>query len=145
MPLYHDATEKIRDNLCLIRDGEKAPLIEIGYFTENQFKEINDSRKLLHLPPLEQNEIVFIGKHLYNRRTEDGYTIDDMVDQILSCLSEASVVDVAKGWSRIDNVIPRADRYGNYVKDRGVFEMTARKPRAELFSVMPKDDYLKPK
>lgn len=50
----------------------------------------------------------------------------------------------SRAWSRIDNPIPRADRYGNLVKDRGIFEMTAKKPRAELFSVMPKGDNIKP-
>jgi hypothetical protein len=40
---------------------------------------------------------------------------------------------------------PRADRYGNAVLDRVVFECTARYPRPELYSVIPKRDFKKPK
>lgn len=144
MPLYEDAEDKIRFNLLKIQSGEKAPIINIGFLTDTQFEQINILRTTINLHQLEQNEIVFIGRHLFNSRTKDGYTVDDMIEQIVSALSSNSVVDISTSWSRIDNPIARADGYGNSVKDRGIFEMTARKPRAELFSVIPKGDNLKP-
>lgn len=144
MPLYADAEARIRFNLLKIESGERAPLTAIGSLTEIQFENLNIYRAKFDLHLLEQNEIILIGKHLYNSRVKDGYTIDDMIAQIVSALSPASVVDISATWSRIDNPNPRADGYGNFVHDRGVFEMTAKKPRAELFSVMPKGDNIKP-
>ena len=35
---------------------------------------------------------------------------------------------------------PRDDGYGKQVRDHAVLELTARKPRVELFSVIPKGD-----
>ncbi len=144
MPLYGDAESRIRFNLTRIATGERAPSIEIGFLTETQFTELNTGRSSLGLHLLEQNEILFVGRHLYNSRSKDGYTVDDMIEQIVSALSPLSVVNIGPTWSRIDNPVPRSDRYGNIVNDRGVFEMTAKKPRAELFSVMPKGDAIKP-
>lgn len=144
VPLYDDALDRIRFNLTRIQAGERAPLTEIGYLTDLQFEQINISRAKFDLHLLEQNEIIITGRHLYNSRSRDGYTIDDIIDQIVSALSVNSIVDVTADWSRIDNPIPRPDRYGNTINDRGVFEMTAKKPRAELFSVIPRGDVFKP-
>lgn len=144
MPLYADAEDRIRFNLSKIQSAERAPLIAIGVLTDTQFEQMNVRRAAFDLHLLEQNEIVFIGKHLFNSRIRDGYTVDDIIDQIVSALSGASVVNISATWSRIDNPNPRMDRYGNSVNDRGVFEMTSKKPRAELFSVMPKGDNIKP-
>ena len=144
MPLYQNAEDNIRENLSKLQSGDRAPLTAIGFLTDFQFEQLNLRRAQFDLHLLEENEIIFIGKHLYNSRVKDGYTIEDMIDQIVSALSASSVVDIGETWSRIDNLTPRADRYGNAVNDRGVFEMNARKPRAELFSVMPKGDNIKP-
>ena len=144
MPLYEAAIERIRANLRKIEIGDRAPVIDIGFLTDSQFSEINQRRSQFDLHLLEQNEILFMGRHLYNSRHKDGYTIEDMIDQIASALSADATISVGPTWSRIDNTIPRLDAYGNYVRDRGVFEMTAKKPKAELFSVMPKGDTNKP-
>jgi hypothetical protein len=105
--------------------------------TDFQFEQMNLRRAALSLHLLEQNEIIFIGKHLFSSRAKDGYTIDDIIDQIVSALSDHSVVNISPTWSRIDNPTPRSDRYGNSVMDRGVFEMTAKKPRAEQLVPRP--------
>ncbi|WP_256345048.1 hypothetical protein [Pseudomonas gingeri] len=39
----------------------------------------------------------------------------------------------------------RQDGYGNEVMDEAIFELTARKPKAELYSIVPKGDKIKPK
>lgn len=144
MPIYDGAVELIRVNLLTIQAGDRASLQRIGFLTDVQFAEVNRSRLAEGLHVLEQNEIVFIGKHLFQSRSRDGYTIDDMIDQIVSAMSSLSVVNISRAQSRIDNPQSRPDRYGNQVNDRGVFEMTQRKPRAELYSVMPKGDHNKP-
>lgn len=144
LPLYHDAEERIKFNLRRIESGDHPSMLAIGFLTETQLHELNLGRSNLDLHLLDQNEIVFIGRHIFNRRSKEGYSIDDIVEQIISALSHSSVVSISRAWSRIDNPIPRADRYGNLVKDRGIFEMTAKKPRAELFSVMPKGDNIRP-
>jgi hypothetical protein len=120
-------------------------LIAIGEFTAVQFAHINAGRVALDLHELAQNEIVFIGRHIYDSRTKDGYTIKDIVTQIASALCAEAVADIERFMSCIQNPTSRADGYGNAVHDRAIFEMTAKKPRAELFSVIPKGDSKKPK
>ncbi|WP_293730808.1 hypothetical protein [uncultured Actinobacillus sp.] len=44
----------------------------------------------------------------------------------------------------LENPHQRHDGYGNLVNDRAILELTAKKPRAELFSVIPKGDSIKP-
>jgi hypothetical protein len=67
-----------------------------------------------------------------------------MAAQIESALSSAPVVFANPTMTRMDNLQARADGYGNRVHDRAIFECTQRKPRAELFSVIPKGDDQKP-
>lgn len=145
MPLYSGADDVIGEQLARIAKCERVPLIAIGQFTPAQFTAINVGRLALGLHELAQNEIVFIGRHIYDSRTKDGYTIKDMVIQIASALCADAVADIEKFMSCVQNPMPRADGYGNAVRDRAIFEMTAKKPRAELFSVIPKGDKSKPK
>lgn len=133
MPLRPGASEAIKKNLARLERGERASLIVIG------------SRLALGLHELAQNEIVFIGRHLYESRSKDGYSIDDIVTQIESALATDAVADIEKFMSCTQNPNPRSDGYGNAVRDRAIFEMTAKKPRAELYSVIPKGDVKKPK
>lgn len=144
MPIAIDAKDRIRANLVSTSQGHRVEIITIGSFTIPQFARINEVRIALELHPLELNEILFMGRHLYKSRAADNYTIDDMVAQIESALCEAAVVSMSKFMSCVQNPVAREDGYGNQVFDRAVFEMTARKPRAELFSVMPKGDVVKP-
>ena len=120
-------------------------MIAIGCFTNEQFAEINLGRAALDLHMLEKNEIVFIGRHLHTSRSSDGYNVDDIVKQIASALCADAIAEITTHVSYMQNPNPRDDGYGNSVNDRAVFEMTARKPRAELYSVIPKGDRNKPK
>lgn len=135
---------KLREHLERLAKGDKVPMIVIACFTDAQFAAINAGRSALDLHVLEQNEIIFIGRHLHNSRSSDGYHIDDIVKQIASALCEDALPDIRKHNSCMQNPFSRHDGYGNLVYDRAVFEMTARKPRAELFSVIPKGDIVKP-
>lgn len=144
MPLAIDAKDRIRFNLREISLGGRPAMITIGVFTPRQFKETNETRTRLDLHPLDLNEILFLGRHLYESRKRDGYTIDDMIAQIDSAMASAAEVTINKFVSCLQNPVGRPDGYGNIVHDRAVFEMTARKPRAELYSVMPKGDVKKP-
>lgn len=144
MPLFDDALLKIRDNLIKLGKGERAPMISIGCFTGQQFIQINIARLDLELHALEVNEIVFIGRHLFESRSKDGYTIDDIIAQIESGLDENASVIVSPKMSCLRNIAGRDDGYGNKVFDQAVFEMTSKKPRAELFSVIPRGDIIKP-
>jgi hypothetical protein len=145
MPLSEGAEELIRQQFTRLAAGERVPLIAIGSFTTQQFLAINVGRVQHDLHELAQNEIVFIGKHLYISRTQDGYSIDDIVAQIVSAICEDAVASIERFVSRTQNSVARDDGYGNMVHDLAVFEMTAKKPRAELFSVIPKGDANKPK
>jgi hypothetical protein len=144
MPLYSNAEAKIKANLRTIEDGGRVALVTIGAFTESQFADLNTARRGLGLHEIESPEIVFIGRHLQTSRAADGYTVDDIYGQIVAALSTASVVFASPKMTALENPKGRADGYGNTVHDRAVFECTQRKPRAELFSVIPKGDRQKP-
>jgi hypothetical protein len=144
LPLHTGAENIVREMLTKIASGERVPIAAIGYFTEVQITEINRIRSALSLHKLEHNEILFLGRHLYNSRSKDGYTVDDMVRQIQSGLSQHSIAIVTHTMSAIENTNGRHDGYGNKVYDRVIFEMTSRKPKAELFSIIPKGDTCKP-
>jgi len=144
MPLYQGAACAIRENLERLLRGDFVPVIPVGCFTEAQLARINEVRLQLGWHELEENEILFKGLHLLKSRLKDGYLVEDMVLQICSAMAHTSIVMIDPKMSCLQNDTPREDGYGNFVRDRAVFEMTARKPRAELFSVMPKGDYKKP-
>lgn len=150
MPLYDNAIDTIRTNLEQLQNGERPKFVAIGYFTDEQFTQINEFRLANDLHPLEQNEILYMGRHHYQSRVEkDGYKISDLIQQILiqqieNALSENSQVIMAQRMTAIQNQNPRNDGYGNMVNDRAIFELTNKKPRAELFSVIPKGDNNKP-
>ena len=144
MPISEDDLQNVRLNLTQLSAGEKPVMVVVGSLTDAQFNAVNAVRRQLGLHEIEQNEIVFIGRHLYNSRSADGYTVEDMVDQVASALSALSVAEVSVKMTCIQNPAARPDRYGNQVRDRAVFEATSKKPRMELFSVIPKGDNIKP-
>lgn len=142
MPLYTNALELIRSNLEQLRDGERPKFVAIGKLTDQQLLVINQKQEEVGMPTVQCNEILYMGRHHYNSRAiKDGYTIDDLLKQIESALSESSVVENNKV---LKNINLRDDGYGNMVEDRAVFEMTAKRPKMELFSVIPKGDNNKP-
>lgn len=144
MPLFLGAEALVRSNLTAIAQGGKPPIQEIGALTHEQFAEVNRIRAELQLHEIRENGIVFLGRHLFNSRSADGYTIDDMIVQIASAMDAGAVVMVRPGMTAIQNMANRTDRLGNQIRDRAIFEATARKPRLELFSVIPKGDAIKP-
>jgi len=145
MPLYANARDLVRVNLELIKAGERPRVVSIGYLTEVQHQAINGIRDREGKPRLESPEILFMGRHLYTSRSADGYTVDDMVAMVESALSASSIAHAHHKMTGIMNHTPRADGYGNQVTDLGVFELYARRPKAELLSVIPKGDTNLPK
>ena len=144
MPLYANSASLIRANLALIASGQRAKVVAIGALTEAQHAAINAHRFREGLPALGDPEILFLGRHLYNSRHADRYTIDDMIAQIDSALSAHSEVIPTQKMTGLRNPVARADGYGNRVHDVAVLELTARRPKAELFSVIPRGDVNKP-
>lgn len=145
MPLLPDAQEIIRANLVLLANGERPKVATIGHLSDDHYAIINAQRDKHQLPPLGSPEVVFMGTHLYkSRATGDNYTIDDIIDQIVSAMSDNSMVIATNKMTALKNKQLRSDRYGNQVSDEAVFEMTQRRPKAELFSVIPKGDKNKP-
>jgi len=142
MPLYENALELIRQNLEQLQNGERPKFQAIGKLTDEQLNTINQKQFEKGLPTVECNEILYMGRHHYNSRVvQDGYTILDLLKQIESVLAESSVIENNKV---LKSTIKRNDGYGNMVSDWAVFEMTAKRPRMELFSVIPKGDDKKP-
>lgn len=145
MPLSDDAPTRIRANLEQIGAGQRVRLITIGALTNDQLGAINTDRRGHGYPPIIA-EVVFIGRHIYESRIiRDGYSIEDVIDQIGSAMCEAAIAITTATMTAIENPAPRSDRYGNMTRDRAIFECSARHPRPELFSVVPKGDRIKPK
>lgn len=145
MPLLENALDLIRANLVTVAGGTKARPVVVGHFTTAQHAEINLVRSEQGLPALESPEIVFLGGHLYKSRViKDGYTIEDVLLQIQYALADTAEVKANSWMTATKSTVRRRDGYGNEVLDEAVFELTQRKPRAELFSVAPKGDRVKP-
>ena len=145
MPLSDNARALIRGNLEQLQTGNRVRLVVIGALTEAQLEAINGIRRVHGHPPIVA-EVVFLGRHVQQSRIKrDGYSIDDVIDQIASAMEAASVVYQTTTMTAMENPTSRADRYGNLVRDRVIFECSARHPRPELFSVVPKGDHVKPK
>jgi hypothetical protein len=146
MPLYGNAVDLIRANFEEISKGIKPQGVAIGFLTDRQLEEINRARAA-HVPPLPPvvGEVLFYGRHMYKSRVvRDSYTVEDAIDQIVSAMDAAAVFVHTPNMTTVQNRTGRSDRYGNIVKDLAVFECSARHPRPELFSVMPKGDAKKP-
>ncbi len=93
---------------------------------------------------MESPTIVYIGRHHFASRSAQGYGIDDMMDQIRSCIDADAEIMLFRRMTMLRASTLRADRYSNWVRDEGIFELTRRKPRIELFSVIPKGDRISP-
>lgn len=144
MTLYANALHLIRTQLMTLSGGQRVTAIEVGQFTPEQHSAINALRTSKGFHPLESPVIVFIGSHLYKSRiVQDGYTIDDAVAQLASAFSATSEVVHTTNMTALRSTVKRADGYGNMVTDEAVFELTQRKPKAELYSVVPKGDVRK--
>jgi hypothetical protein len=144
MPLAPNARDKLRVNLQQIAIGHKPKLVKIGALTEVQLTTLNAHRLSLGLQP-NNAEVVFVGRHTYKSRiSEDGYSIDDVIDQIASAMDSSSVVITSEVMTAMENQTPRKDRYGNLVLDRVIFECSGKHPYPELLSVIPKGDEIKP-
>lgn len=146
MPLLPEGRDIIRASLEMLDRGERPLVITIGHLTEEQHLAINAWRQKHGLPGLESPEIVMLGRHLHKSRIlVDGYLIDDVLDQIESGLSVDSQVIITNKMTALRIPTSRPDRYGNWVRDEAVLELTARRPKAELFSVIPKGDTNSPR
>ncbi len=144
MPLYPNARDVIRTNLGRIRNKNKVHIVPIGTLTVAQLTTINAGRLTQGLSPIAE-EVVFVGGHIYKSRIiGDGYTIEDVIDQISSAMDCTAIVLDGAHMTTTENPNPRPDRYGNLVRDRAVFECSTRHPLPELFSVIPKGDNIKP-
>lgn len=107
MPLSAEgAPPLIRANLEDVQNGKRVRPVVIGTLTDAQLDAINEHR-LAHNPsPPIVAEVVFIGSHIYNSRIiGDGYTIDDVVDQIASGMDTAAVVSKPTGMAFMDNSV----------------------------------------
>lgn len=117
-------------------------MVAIGRFTDKQLSDVNAVRRGLDLNEISDPEIVYIGRHHYVSRSVDGYTVEDMWLQVRSALDASAVVKASPKMTTMQNPAERADGYGSQVRDLAVFELTQRKPRAELYSLIPKGDSL---
>lgn len=145
MPLNDDAMEILRASLEMLAQGERPLVVTIGVLTTEQYAAINAYRSKHGLPDLASPEVVFLGRHLYHSRAvKDGYSIDDILDQIESAMSDTAIAIATHKMTALRSTTVRHDRYGNQVIDEAVFELTQRRPKAELYSVIPKGDKNKP-
>jgi len=133
MPLFDDAIELIRANPEQLQQGSRAKLVAIATLTKAQLDAFNQERYAHSWPPIVA-EVVFIGRHVYESRvTRDGYSIDDVIDRIASAMAAEAISVPNPRMTAMENPNLRTDRYGNSVRDRAVFECSARHPRGRSF------------
>lgn len=145
MPLYPDAPQLIRLNLEQLIAGTRPKRVDVGSIEENRLEEINQFRSAHRLPVLTERKLVFIGKHIYNNRIiKDGYSVEDVLEQIASAMQPCSVLQLTEIGTALQNPNKRRDRYGNMVNDRIVFECSTCRPWIQLWSVIPIGDRIKP-
>jgi hypothetical protein len=90
MPLYEDGRRQIRNNLEQIAIGNRIRAVPIGFLTAQQLGCINANQAALDLKSIDA-EVMFVGGHIHDRRiVADGYTIDDVLDQIESAMSKSA-------------------------------------------------------
>lgn len=143
MPLSEEALALIRANLVGLRSGYKVRLV---VSEPSRLCSLTRSTRSARGYPRIVAEVVFIGRHVYESRiVRDGYSIEDVLDQIASSMNLAAMVLNTPGMTAVENPASRTDRCGNTVRDRVIFECSARHPRPQLFSVVPKGDRIKPK
>lgn len=140
MPLFADGLKKTRKALELAAANRWSPYQNIGFFTPDQLADMNAMRQKIGQPPLEAT-IVCNGKHLYDSRcTKDGYSIDEVVEQVEIAFNRASEAS-NQGWSTVlRSTSDRFNEEGNAIRDELVFECSAKHPNASLFSVIPRGD-----
>ena len=120
-------------------------LIAIGALSNSQFRQINFERVKLGLPEIVSAEIVYLGRHHFQSRTTQGYTCADMLQQLEWAISDHAIPKVVSRGTTLQSAVERPDGYGNMVRDQAILDVTARKPRVEVFSVIPKGDKISPK
>ncbi|REE86293.1 hypothetical protein [Cupriavidus plantarum] len=141
MPLFEDIEGEIRAHLRRIAEGARVEPILVGRLTAAQHEAINIARVAQGLPGVALPEIVLLGRHMHQSRVvRDGYTIEDVIVQMRTALDTSAVVQASSKMTTVRSVVPREDGYGNTVQDMAILELTSRKPRAELYSVIPKGD-----
>jgi hypothetical protein len=145
MPLYPDAVALITFQLQSLERGERVALIAIGELTEDQFSSLNKARAAAQLPAVDSKEIVYLGRHHFSSRRAQGYALADMVSQISTAVADHATPIVTRKGTVLESGVARDDGYGNQVRDQAILELTARKPRVEVFSVIPKGDRNPPK
>jgi hypothetical protein len=144
MPLFNNAAPLIRANLEEIIALGRPCRVEIGELSPEQLSKINQFRVRNELPPIIAR-IVFIGRHVCNSRIrKDGYSIDEVVEQIESALQSCCEVKLTELRTALQNPNKRADNYGNAVTDRAILECTRLHPWPELLSVIPVGDKNRP-
>ena len=147
MGLYQDAENLIRSNLELAARWfaleraarRRQPIVPIGELSTAQLAQINQQRHEEELPPVVA-EVLFDGRHMYESRCiEDGYTIDDVIEMVLTAFNDQA--RVAPGWSTVlVSSITRVNKAGKTIRDEAVFECHGRLPHPELRTVIPRGD-----
>jgi len=141
VPLYPSARDLIRVQVERLARGERVSIISIGFLTNEQHETLNRAKTELGLPPLEIPELLYIGRHQYESRVvKDGYAFDDLYRQLEAALSATSIVSTNERSTTVVSQVLRDDGYGNRVRDVAVLELASRKPRAEVYSTIPKND-----
>lgn len=146
MVLLPNALDTICAQLTQLSQGQRVPIITVGQLRADQVDLLNKLRSSLNLEPV-NGELVFLGRHIYQRRiVDDGYSIPEVRLMLEMALHPHSVVHITSRSSTIiQSATFRDDAYGNRVRDEVVFELSNRTPRVEILSVIPRGDKNKPK
>ena len=145
MPLHDGAIDRIRRQLEDIQRGRRVDIIVIGALTDEQHACICDFRRSRRLPDVESKELAYLGRHHFESRVAQGYCIEDLLMQLAAATASDAEVHAVGKMTSLRSRHDRDDGHGCRVRDRAILELTARKPRVEVFSVIPTGDGRSPK
>lgn len=137
------ALDKARELLTALSRGEKAAPIDLATLTAKQLADMNAARKAKGLTEFKAPDAVYTGKHHFNSRSADGYSIDEMASQLASSLDDTSRVAMTAKGVELRAAAPRVNEFGVPVRDAAIM-MEGRGGRPEVFSVIPRGDGLVP-
>jgi hypothetical protein len=145
MPLHDGAIDRIRVQLEDIGRGRRVDILIIGMLSDEQHARICAVRRSRRLPEVESKELVYLGRHHYESRVAQGYCIADLLLQLAAATAADADVHAVGKMTSLKSRRERDDGHGCRVRDMAILELTARKPRVEIFSVIPVGDGRSPK
>lgn len=139
------ALKKARGLLEAVSHGEKVKPIDLAKLTDAQLAKLNEYRAVLGQPLFTTPDAIYRGTHhLESRGVKNPNSIDELLAQLESGLSDNSRVILERAGPALKNPIKRTTEFGDAVNDKAVL-IAGRGNVPEVQSIIPIGDRFGPK